>query len=648
MQGSEVIHSVVDTARRRFLLQHALNWLGIALCFAAAVWLTALIVFKLAPVPEQWVWAVGVVGLVATVAVFVAGMLRRSDKIAAARWLDQKAGLKDRLSSALEMDRTDTDWSRLVHSDAVNHAGKLDTAKLIPFQLNRPFRIAVACLAVGAAVQWLPEYRSAAWLQKQQEQAVIKDVGQNLVQVLQRQAEQKTNASPVVQAGIENAIDLGKELERAKLSRPEALKELSTAAEKVREQLKEMNKAPGLKQLARSSQASSKSAAASPEMQRRAEALQKETEKNAEMEKAMEKLQADLQKAQEAAAAAMQQPGGMSEEAKQQLAQSLSQLSKQAASMGQSLPDLEKAINDLQKGNADAFLRDLDLASKDLEQLRDLAKQLADAKQQNAEKMGKDLAEQLKNGQAEQAKASLEKMAEMLKNGQLSKEQMAQIAKQVAEAVKQGERYSEKLAQALKKAAGECNNPSAGKDGQKAASASLSEAANELQRLMEQMGDAESLMAQLEALNRAQMAVGQCKNWGQCNNPGGAGKGGKPGRGVGTWAEEDGMMYFPEMTDSWDNSGIERPDMDGKGHTDRGDGQLAENLDPTKLKGRLNPGGPMPSVTLKGVSIKGTSKVEVEQAMAAAQSDARAALSDEKVPRAYRGAVKDYFDDIKK
>ena len=144
------------------------------------------------------------------------------------------------------------------------------------------------------------------------------------------------------------------------------------------------------------------------------------------------------------------------------------------------------------------------------------------------------------------------------------------------------------------------------------------------------------------------MAVGQCKSWGQCMGPPKAGQGGKPGRGVGTWVEEGGMMYFPEQTELWDNTGIERPDMDGKGHTDRGDGQLAENLDPTKLKGRLNPGGPMPSVTLKGVSIKGTSKVEVEQAMAAAQSDARAALSDEKVPRAYRGAVKDYFDDIKK
>ena len=33
---------------------------------------------------------------------------------------------------------------------------------------------------------------------------------------------------------------------------------------------------------------------------------------------------------------------------------------------------------------------------------------------------------------------------------------------------------------------------------------------------------------------------------------------------------------------------------------------------------------------------------------AAAQSDADSALSQDKVPRAYQGPVKDYFDDLKK
>ena len=47
----------------------------------------------------------------------------------------------------------------------------------------------------------------------------------------------------------------------------------------------------------------------------------------------------------------------------------------------------------------------------------------------------------------------------------------------------------------------------------------------------------------------------------------------------------------------------------------------------------------MPSITLKGVSIKGTCNVKFEEP-AAAQED--------QVPRAYQNAVRDYFDDLKK
>jgi len=63
------------------------------------------------------------------------------------------------------------------------------------------------------------------------------------------------------------------------------------------------------------------------------------------------------------------------------------------------------------------------------------------------------------------------------------------------------------------------------------------------------------------------------------------------------------------------------------------------------VKGQLNPNGQMPSITLKGVSIKGQSKVQYEEAAAAAQTEAQSALNQDQVPRAYRGAVRDYFDD---
>jgi hypothetical protein len=164
---------------------------------------------------------------------------------------------------------------------------------------------------------------------------------------------------------------------------------------------------------------------------------------------------------------------------------------------------------------------------------------------------------------------------------------------------------------------------------------------------MQQMGDAQELMATLENMQQASMCVGTSQGWKASTRPGYNPKGGKPGSGVGTWSDSTGE-YTGEFNDRWDNTGIVRPDEDPRGHTDRGDGELTDALKPTKVKGQFSPGGQMPSITLKGVSIKGQSKVAYEEAAAAAQSEAQSALSQDKVPRAYQGAVRDYFDDTKK
>jgi hypothetical protein len=179
------------------------------------------------------------------------------------------------------------------------------------------------------------------------------------------------------------------------------------------------------------------------------------------------------------------------------------------------------------------------------------------------------------------------------------------------------------------------------------AAQSLAQAAKELSDLMQQMNDAESLMASLNALQNAQMCIGNGQAWNLAKGPPRAGRGGGLGAGVGTWADDSQFLDLGEIKDRWDNSGVVRPDKDPRGITDRGEAQLADSLAPTKIRGQISPGGPMPSITLKGVSIKGMSKVEFSEQSTAAQSDARAALSQEKVPRAYRGAVRNYFDDLK-
>ena len=102
---------------------------------------------------------------------------------------------------------------------------------------------------------------------------------------------------------------------------------------------------------------------------------------------------------------------------------------------------------------------------------------------------------------------------------------------------------------------------------------------------------------------------------------------------------------YPEFKDKWENGADNRGEMDAR--SQKKDGSLPDNLVATKVKGQMNPGGPMPSITMKGVSIKGNSKVQIEQMAAAAQSDAQSALNQDQVPRAYQNAVRNYFDDLK-
>jgi hypothetical protein len=244
-------------------------------------------------------------------------------------------------------------------------------------------------------------------------------------------------------------------------------------------------------------------------------------------------------------------------------------------------------------------------------------------------------------------------MINQLRSGKMTEEQAAKMLAEVSRSVSPASPYGD-ASHYLHEAAQQLHT------GDKTGSAdSLAAAAKELDKVMAQMQDAKDLQGSLDALNKAEMAIashcrfGECPTCGDCSGRCLAaghclslGKG-PGGRGVGTWTDDDSQLY-PKMSGLWDNTGVDRPDRDPRGLTDRGDPQLADNLSPTKLHGQISPGGPMPSITLKGVSIKGTSSVSYQEAATAARSDAQSALNQDQVPRAYQGAVKDYFDDLKK
>jgi hypothetical protein len=528
----------------------------------------------------------------------------------------------------------------LVVSDAAEHAKTFDPRRLLAFRLPKSSRWALLLLALVAGLGFVPEYRTKSYLQKKADQQNIKEAGRQLVELTRYNLEKRPTAPEEVKKSLESVATVGDELTKTPLTRSEALKDLANVADKLKDQLKELGKDPAFKRLeqaARNPSGGDTQPASS--LQKQIESLQKQLGAPVGNPEAMDKVQKELEKLQEAAKglADKNSPGADAE--RQKLSESLSALSKQVQDMGMNMPQIDDAIQALAANQTDLFLKDLQAATKDLEKMRDMAKSLQQLQQQ-AEKLGKDLAEQLKNGQPELAQQTLQKMINQLNQlDKLAPEELKKIMDEVSKAINPAGKYG-KVADDLKQATKQMQ------DGDKpGASQSLAEASKELDKLMQQLADAQQLQSELDALNQASQCIGTGQGW--RHGPPKAGEGGQPGSGVGTWADEGGS-WDGQSTAGWDNTGVVRPDEDARGHTDRGEGELSDALQPTKVRGQFSPGGPMPSITLKGVSIKGTSRVDYENAAAAAQSDAQSALSHEKVPRAYQGAVRDYFDDLKK
>jgi predicted nucleic acid-binding Zn-ribbon protein len=645
MSELQIIESALQGTSRRRRWARALRGLWWGLLVGAVLALLVIGVWHLLPLPFWTLTVAALAPILCALGGMIIGGWHKTPLPEVARWVDGHQHLKERLSTALEVAaESDTGtWRDLVVTDAAEHAKGLDLRRLVPFRLPRATRWALVVLALGAGLGFVPEYRSKSYLQKKADEQNIKEVGKRLADLTRRSLEQRPPALEPTQKALESVTDLGDQLTKKVLTRSEALKDLANVAEKLKDELKEMGKDPALRKMEQAARASGgNDAQTAAGLQKQIESMQKQLGTPTGNPDALDKLKKDLEKLHEAAKgmASKNTPGSDAE--RQKLSESLSALSKQMQDMGLQLPQLDDAIKALEANQTDLVLKDLEASLTDLEKMRDMAKSLQQLQQQS-EKLGKDLAEQLKNGQPELAQSTLQKMVAQLKSADLTPEQLKKILEEVSKAIDPAGNYG-KVADHLKKASQQMragNKPGGAQ--------ALAAAAKELENLTQQMGDAQELAATLDSLNQASMCIGSGQGWSSRtgNKPGYNPYGKGPGGGVGTWGDPNGQ-WDGQWSDHWDNSGMNRPDQDPMGHTDRGEGELSDALKPTKVKGQFKPGGQMPSITLKGVSIKGQSKVAYEEAATAAQSDAQSALSQEKVPRAYQGAVKDYFDDLKK
>ncbi len=637
MNDLTTILSALDQAARRLRWKGVLRSGFLGLCWGSTAALVLTALYHFLPFPHATLL---IIPALPVLAILIGGALgwRTPSRSLVARQLDSSAHLQERLGTAVEWtDAPESDeWRRLILADAASRLRQIDQRELIPLRLPKSGRWSAGLLALCTVATLLPVYRSPAHLQREADAAIVERTGRQLAELTRHSLETRTPALEPVHKSLDAVMAAGAELERKTLTRAEALQNLAGLSDKLQEQAKQLAAQPAMQRLEEAARKPGSPMSNRADLQRRMEAMQQELGTAASPEQ-LASMQARLEKLQQQAQAASQAHGAGEAARDPGLADAMSALSRDAQALGISTEAIDSAIAALAASKPDKFVKDLQAAIQDLEKMREMASAMKQLREQMG-KLGKDLAEQLQAGQVAAAQNTLQEMIRKLESASLSQEQLQKLMEEVREAVNPAGDYG-KVSEFLQQAQ---NQMKAGQKG--AAKQSLQQAARELAELKQQFDDLQQLAQAMENLNCAGACIGTGKSWGQCR---GAGDSKGIGAGVGTWAADGLLNEAPQMNKSWDNSGVNRPDVNPRGLSEREIG-TTEGLKPDQVKGQISQGAPMPSIPLRGLSIRGQSTVALEQAAGAAQVEAQEALSQDRVPRAYQGPVRDYFDDLKK
>ena len=145
MSELHLIESTLAKTAQRRRLERGFRRLWQGLLIGAAVWLALMVVYKLAPVPDEWITYSWLNLPIAALIGFIWGFSRPVTLQETARWVDGQRKLQERLSTALEVARTDQagEWKSLVVSDAAKSVSGLKPKELLPFRLPQASRWAL-------------------------------------------------------------------------------------------------------------------------------------------------------------------------------------------------------------------------------------------------------------------------------------------------------------------------------------------------------------------------------------------------------------------------------------------------------------------------------------------------------------------------
>ncbi len=442
------LNRLVARASARLFAVRAVSALVFGLMAAVAGMLLVRVAERLFAFPIDWstTWMIalgaGVVGALGWT------YWTRHDRLAVARELDEQAGLRESISTALCVAGSDDPWSRASVEHAKSLVPKVLVARAFPLRLPRSWPAPLIGVAVFFLMGLIPRadvlkiFSKSEAKQQQQAQieeakAQVREMDQKLDELLSKVGEDALNEkgnedetpSPEVNQGSPEEI------------RREAVKKLTTMQDRL-SQLKQGDKAGALDEMQKKLEQLKQPIGAMPELNSLVQNMQA-----GKFQEAGDNLQKMAQKLSEQ---------NLTPEQKEQLAKQLQDLAKQLEKLGQQQKDLEKALEDA--GLDPKMAMDPEALKKALEQMQNLSPEQKQQLQQMcnnasaANKMCQSMSQACQNAASAMAegKSGGQKMSEM--GDQLSQLEMMQSEMEALDAA-MGECKSQLTA------LGECMNP---------------------------------------------------------------------------------------------------------------------------------------------------------------------------------------------
>ncbi len=579
------VHNAVRAASIRLFIIRFFARAATLITVAIIALFVATLLDRLLGVAINWRLSLYVASGAAIVIALAWSLLTRQREMAAARVLDERAGLRESLSTALCVEKEKDSWAKAVVLSAEEKARSLNVARAIPIEAPSRWYVPVFA-ALGVAILWmsLPRYDLMGLFAKRNEQH---DHAQEIIQV---KAEVKAKEDKLAEMLAKAGIDMKKEGDDDALTGKPASEvnpeEIRRAAVK---KLTDVN--DKLSQL----QAS--------EHQQQLQSLQDQLKQLKQpgpgplQEMSRNLAKGDFGKAQENLAELQKklQDSSLSPQDKEQLKKQLDNMSKQLQDQAAKQEQLK---NQLQQAGMD----------------KKTAEQLAKQAASNPEALKKAL-EQLKNMPPEQQKKLIESSMAM--------------AKSMSQCDKMGQSMNQ-MAQAMSK-------EGMGKEGQQAMQ-QMSQQMSEMEQLSQ---DSKSLQAAMsEAQKQLKEMGGQCDKDGECDGckSGGKCKGGDCKNAKnGMWAQGDSER---------EGKGSGGP---GHGDGRSPEQQAADYRTEKRKANSQTQGGPIIGTRLVyGEQVRGESAAEFASAVETAKGSAAEALEAMRVPREYQDAVKKYFGTLEK